>query len=58
MIKYESLRLNNVEKIQRNIDAVERAINNKPLGGDDMLLIDVKYILIAIAKMYGVKIND
>lgn len=34
--------------IQRQIDAVERAINNKKNANDDTHLIDVKHILKAI----------
>jgi len=36
------------EDIQKNIDAVDRAINNKKAACDDILLLDTKTILIGI----------
>ena len=37
--------LENVSKIEENIDAIQRAIDGKPQAHDFVLLVDVKYIL-------------
>ena len=44
------LELGNVSEIQSTIDAVQRAIDRKPLVIDFQYLIDVKSILLAIKK--------
>jgi hypothetical protein len=55
----DKLRLASMHKMQDNIDAITRAIDGKPqLGCDMQLLVDTKYILIGMAKMYGVDVHE
>jgi hypothetical protein len=55
----DKLALSNIHKMQDNIDALTRAIDGKPqLGCDMQLLMATKYILIGMAKMYGVDVHE
>jgi preprotein translocase subunit Sss1 len=43
-----TINLKKFEKIQNNIDAIDRVLKRTNTANDDVYLIDVKYILIAM----------